>query len=110
MFKRFTIASLGSTAMGRPSWWRGRQSSIACWVALTFRVSSARGSNPMHGRPGLYRATIDCRWDRGSLARVLAGEDPAVELTARDVETEGFEVWPCIAVMSSLGMPPRVGG
>lgn len=34
------------------------------------------GFDPMHGRPGLYRATIDCRWDRGSMAGVLAGEDP----------------------------------
>jgi hypothetical protein len=49
------------------------------------------GFDRMRGRPGLYRATIECRWDRGSFARVLAGEDPAVELTGLDVEAEGFE-------------------
>jgi hypothetical protein len=49
------------------------------------------GFDRMRGRAGLYRTTIGCRWDWGSFARVLAGEDPAVELTARDVEVEGFE-------------------
>lgn len=49
------------------------------------------GFDRMRGRAGLYRATIDCRWDRGSFARVLAGEEPTVELTARDVEVAGFE-------------------
>jgi hypothetical protein len=53
--------------------------------------SQHEGFDPMHGTPGLYRATIECRWRRGSFARVHAGEDPAVELTARDVEAEGFE-------------------
>jgi hypothetical protein len=49
------------------------------------------GFDWMRGRAGLYCATIDCRWDRGSFARVLAGEDPAVELTAREMEAEGVE-------------------
>src|SRR5262245_27434691 len=49
------------------------------------------GFEPMRGSPGLYRATIACRWDRGSLALVHAGEDPAVEVTARDAEMEGVE-------------------
>jgi hypothetical protein len=49
------------------------------------------GFDRMRGRASLYRATIICRWHRGSFAGVLAGEEPAVELIARDVEVAEFE-------------------
>jgi hypothetical protein len=67
------------------------------------------GFNPMRGRPGLYCATIECRWDRGSFARVLAGEDPAVELTARDVEAEGFESLAIVRCDVVFGYAPARG-
>jgi hypothetical protein len=67
------------------------------------------GFDPMRGRPGLYRATIECRWDRGSLARVHAGEDPAVELTARNVEVEGFETLAIARCNVVFGYAPACG-
>jgi hypothetical protein len=68
------------------------------------------GFDPMRGRPGLYRATIDCRWDQGSMARVLAVEPPAAELTARDVEAEGFESLATDRCEVVFGYAPSRGG
>jgi hypothetical protein len=49
------------------------------------------GFDSMRGRPGLYRATIECRWEPSSRARVHDGEDAVVALTARELEAEAFE-------------------
>jgi hypothetical protein len=68
------------------------------------------GFESIRGRPGLYRATIACRWVRGSLARVLAGDNPAVELTARDVRQKSFESLSYDRCDAVFGLPREHGG
>jgi hypothetical protein len=68
------------------------------------------GFESMRGSPGLYRATIACRWVRGSLARVLAGDDPAVDLIARDVRKKSFESLAYDRCDAVFGYPIENGG
>ena len=68
------------------------------------------GFDRRRGRPGLSRATIDCRWRPGAGARVHAGQDPAIALRARKVEAEGCERWAMAHGEVVLGYAPAGGG